>query len=181
MTNIVRNDKNAMKNVRALLSKRKNSRMSVAMLSDEAGLSYGAIQSYERGTSVPSPDAYNALADVFGWEKIEKPAPKKKKRRPPQISDNDKRPQKRSYEAVVHEEEKPLEIPKAPEFTFEQGRDYSIYAKDGNLERSSFGEKFYVFRYKGKQGIHHVFTEIHGGWSRTYTDVQLMGKTIKEV
>ena len=170
MTNIVRNDKNAMKNVRCLREKRRNAKMSMAMLSDEAGLTYRAIQSYESGKSVPSPDAYNALADVFGWEKIEKPAPKRKKC-----------PAKRSYEAVVHEEETPPEVPRAPEFTFEAGKDYSIYAKDGNLERSSFGEKSFVFRYVGKQGIHHVFREIHGGWSRTYTDVQLMGKTIQEV
>lgn len=38
-----------------------------------------------------------------------------------------------------------------------------------------------IFRYKGKDGIHHVFTEVKGGWTRTYTDAQLIGKLIKEV
>lgn len=39
----------------------------------------------------------------------------------------------------------------------------------------------YVFRYVGKQGIHHCFREARGGWSRTYTDAQLIGKSIQEV
>ena len=38
-----------------------------------------------------------------------------------------------------------------------------------------------IFKYIGKHGIHHCFKEIHGGWSRTYTDAQLVGKDIKEV
>ena len=33
----------------------------------------------------------------------------------------------------------------------------------------------------GKQGKHHCFKETSGGWSRTYTDQQLIGKTIQEV
>ena len=39
----------------------------------------------------------------------------------------------------------------------------------------------YTFRYLGKQGIHHMFREICGGWSRTYTDAQLVGKEVIEV
>ena len=34
----------------------------------------------------------------------------------------------------------------------------------------------FIFKYLGKQGIHHYFMEINGGWTRTYTDVQLLGK-----
>ena len=39
----------------------------------------------------------------------------------------------------------------------------------------------YIFSYVGKEGIHHVFREIRGGWTRTYTDYQLIGKTVKEI
>lgn len=49
------------------------------------------------------------------------------------------------------------------------------------LNESSDPEDGYVFRYLGKQGIHHMFIEICGGWSRTYTDAQLVGKELVEV
>ena len=37
-----------------------------------------------------------------------------------------------------------------------------------------------TFRYMGKTGIHHKFIEAHIGWSRTFTDAQLIGKKIEE-
>ena len=39
----------------------------------------------------------------------------------------------------------------------------------------------YVFQYERTEGIHHCFREIRGGWSRTYTDWQLVDKRIQEV
>ncbi len=39
----------------------------------------------------------------------------------------------------------------------------------------------YVFQYLGMHGIHHHFREIHGGWSRTYTNNQLIDKRVMEV
>ncbi len=38
-----------------------------------------------------------------------------------------------------------------------------------------------VFRYEGKQGIHHIFREVRGNWTRTYTDAQLIGAKTEEV
>ena len=38
-----------------------------------------------------------------------------------------------------------------------------------------------VFKYVGKLGKHHCFVSVRGGWSRTYTDTQLIGKIIQEV
>ena len=64
------------------------------------------------------------------------------------------------------------------------GHVYSIKKKTGNGERDpdrTGSEVRFFFQYKGKQGIHHCFTEIHGGWNRTYTDYQLIGKKIKEI
>ena len=38
-----------------------------------------------------------------------------------------------------------------------------------------------VFRFEYQDGIHYVFREIRGGWTRTYTDAQLIGKHVEEV
>ena len=38
-----------------------------------------------------------------------------------------------------------------------------------------------IFVYVRKEGRHHMFKEKRGGWIRTYTDTQLMGKKIREV
>ena len=59
-------------------------------------------------------------------------------------------------------------------------RCYSIADDDKILHRLSFAFN-YVFQYLGTQGIHHHFKEIHGGWSRTYTNSQLIDKRIQEV
>lgn len=57
---------------------------------------------------------------------------------------------------------------------------YSIADDDKILHRFSFPFN-YVFQYLGIQGIHHCFREIHGGWSRTYTNSQLIDKRVMEV
>ena len=59
-------------------------------------------------------------------------------------------------------------------------RCYSIADDDKILHRLSFPFS-YIFQYEGTQGIHHCFREIHGGWSRTYTNSQLIDKRIQEV
>ena len=73
-------------------------------------------------------------------------------------------------------------------FKFEAGHCYKIYNAMNKGGKNSYNvllgrswEKDCVFRYEGKHGIHHCFREERGGWSRTYTDIQLMGKTIEEV
>ena len=42
-------------------------------------------------------------------------------------------------------------------------------------------DTLYVFQYLRKDGKHHIFRELNGGWTRTYTDAQLVGKRIMEV
>ena len=68
---------------------------------------------------------------------------------------------------------------------FEENHCYSITDSPsaGNADReiNPKSGKFCMFRYEGKHGIHHCFRETRGGWSRTYTDAQLIGKHIKEV
>ena len=71
--------------------------------------------------------------------------------------------------------------------SLDAGKCYVIFS-DVQLGDSFFhdrsgdlSERFYVFRYVGKQGIHHCFKETRSGWSRTYTDSQLIGKHIQRV
>ena len=73
-------------------------------------------------------------------------------------------------------------------FSFLEGHYYSIYNPSINSNQfgraaysSSSDERDYTFIYLRKEGIHHVFREINGGWTRTYTDAQLVGKKIIEV
>ena len=62
---------------------------------------------------------------------------------------------------------------KKPESRFQEGHIYRIASSDK-------WESECIFRYERQVGIHYVFREIRGGWTRTYTDAQLVGKTIKE-
>ena len=59
---------------------------------------------------------------------------------------------------------------------------YSINDDDRILHRhfSNFNLG-YVFQYERTEGIHHCFREVRGGWSRTYTDWQLVDKRVLEV
>ena len=70
--------------------------------------------------------------------------------------------------------------------TFELGHSYTIRsAKSGTKPVECSGcahvDMTSVFRYEGKRGIHHCFRETRGGWTRTYTDAQLIGKHVEEV
>ena len=65
-------------------------------------------------------------------------------------------------------------------YAFMPHRCYSIADDDKVLHRLTFTFN-YVFQYLGTQGTHHCFREIHGGWSRTYTNSQLIDKRIQEV
>ena len=64
---------------------------------------------------------------------------------------------------------------------------YSIADNDNIFHRLSLNPCIhdfnfnYIFQYFATQGIHHHFKEIHGGWSRTYTNSQLINKRIQEV
>lgn len=80
---------------------------------------------------------------------------------------------------------KPDPPPKPVIFEFKFGHSYSIYSNGKNSHNYNWLSPecgtFCVFRYEGKRGIHHIFKEVKGGWTRTYTDAQLIGKHIKEV
>ncbi len=62
---------------------------------------------------------------------------------------------------------------KKTESRFQEGHIYRIASSDK-------WESECIFRYERQVGIHYVFREIHGEWTRTYTDAQLVGKIVKE-
>ena len=69
---------------------------------------------------------------------------------------------------------------------FTAGKKYIVseggnYAKGKHTLNGTTWSNEIIFEYAGKQGIHHCFKANPGGWSRTYTDNQLIGKKIKEV
>ena len=66
---------------------------------------------------------------------------------------------------------------------FIEGKCYRIYSTGclGSYHRKNPSmniswECDCIFMFLRKDGIHHVFREIRGGWTRTYTDAQLVGK-----
>ena len=63
--------------------------------------------------------------------------------------------------------------PKLSSYEFEVGKHYRIF--------TGLSEADYEYQYCGKRGLHYVFRERHGCWTRTYTKAQLVGKTIEEV
>ena len=78
---------------------------------------------------------------------------------------------------------------KGKHFDFAEGKCYRIFdtrnPKTCAVQKVSSPvgqswEKEFIFMFLRKDGIHHVFREISGGWIRTYTDAQLIGKKIQE-
>ena len=69
--------------------------------------------------------------------------------------------------------------------TFKPGAFYMVSRSRQKLPVSIHSrndvEEGYVFRYLRKEGLHHFFQEVVGGWLRTYTDAQLVGKFVDEV
>ena len=134
-------------------------------LSQRTGISINALYGYRRGKRKPTVKCYNALAEVFGWEKQLKPEKKK--------------PAKKAvkYAAKKIEIEEAPPLPKPVKYEFAEGHRYRIYDRLNGKKPES---EMCMFEYEGKDGIHHKFREVSGKWTRTYTDAQLIGKMIKE-
>ena len=127
------------------------------------------VKNYAENITIPEPKNYNKLAKVFHWPKL-----RNRKKANTQVYNQPKGKQL-SYEAVQHPEIKISPIPGSTSFSFSVGQHYQFAREKYSMDHE------YTFSYERKEGIHHVFREIHGGWSRTYTDAQLIGKTIMEV
>lgn len=155
----VQGSKEALQCLGNLHSDMKARHWSVHDVSHHTGIRASLIHNYALGAMTPTVKTYNRLARLFGWDLLpDKNAvyrdekPKTERWRSPRST-----PAPRVTPAAV--------------FRFTEGKCYRFEDKDN---------KDFVFSYVEKRGIHHVFKEIHGGWTRTYTDIQLIGKTIKE-
>ena len=122
-------------------------------------VSANTISRYERGLSTPSVKMWERIYTLLSREKVSKPPDTWQ-----EVQEQFK------YEPVT--------------FTFTEGQCYSIRNKGVGGAHNVCAwnvEDLAVLRYVGKHGIHHCFKDIHGGWGRTYTDAQLIGKKIREV
>lgn len=90
---------------------------------------------------------------------------------------------RKAKERDEHKAREKAELIKNMIHVFSKGKRYSIYDSPGaNLDNfNPTTGAGCIFLYLRKDGKHHIFREERGGWTRTYTDVQLMGKTIREV
>lgn len=140
-------------NCQLLRKERLKQRLTVKKLAELVELNVSTIASYENGVRKPSVRRWEALKEALGIGDTWIFPPKEK-------------------------------IPEPVRFSFEAGCSYHIV--DSGMKGYNNGMispptgDLCVFRYKGKEGIHHVFTEARGGWTRTYTDAQLIGKIIEE-
>ena len=157
----ISDNKQALLNIEHLPSERRRLGLSRDKLAFRIGLSKQTIVGYELGLFFPVKEHYNALAEVFGWDKINEPIIRTRKE--PTVS------RKNNHAPIVV----PSSTPHV--FSFIVGKCYHI----GNSDKLGDGKHF-TLRYEGRQGIHHVFREVIGGWITTRTDVQLFGVKIKE-
>ena len=126
-------------------------------LASYVNLNPNTISKYERGVIKPSDTQWGRIYAIL----INRPIPQDTWR---EVQEQFK------YEPVT--------------FTFTEGQCYSIRNKGVGGAHNVCAwnvEDLAVLRYVGKHGIHHCFKDIRGGWGRTYTDAQLIGKKIKEV
>lgn len=126
---------------------------SLADMERITGINESQIRRIEKGENLPFPRSYNKLAKVFGWAKV-KVSPKKRT------------PARK------------LDI--TPDFVI--GHVYSIKdrSKGKRYDEPVFDIE-YFFRFDGRQGGLLCFTEINGGWTRSYAPYQMVGKHITEV
>ena len=144
-------------NLSRLRKLRKHKGLTLRELGNILGISFSSLSQYERGKGLPEPYNYNKLAEIFGWNKVK---------------------------LSVRERPKPKLFLLRKVEDLERGRHYIIFESDRRNNNSviSFAwNDSIIFEYMGKRGIHHCFKAVHGGWSRTYTDYQLIGKKIQEV
>lgn len=165
-TDMIHGNKKAVRNISGLYKSRMKRGMMQKKLSQLTGIPTAEIRRYEFHKYLPRVKNYNKLAKVFGWEQIP-------------VTQSEAPNPKHSYKK--QEELPPIESVKLSaivKFTFEEGHSYQILMTN-KQEKEPIGDC--VFRYEGKHGIHHIFREVRGNWTRTYTDSQLIGKGISEV
>ena len=142
------------------------------MLTELSGVSRHTLRMWEHGKATPREYSLRAAVKVLGGIEALRDQPDEDvnirlKRSTPKLVATHKT--RKESTQLVH--------------TFKEGQCYSISdasRKQGDSFTRLSCEGLFVLRYEGKQGIHHHFRETRGGWTRTYTDAQLVGKRIQE-
>lgn len=177
-------DPYAIENVRSLRYKRQCAGLTVKELSRKTGVSIVSIRKYESGL-LPSIRNYNKLACYYGWELLKNLRTKTDVKETQPYSKKERLLRKEAE--LKHKAD---ERERALTFTFNVGKCYYIYdTVNGNKRSKKYAASFLgvswdrdcIFVYEGKRGKFQIFREVRGGWTRSYADVQLLGKTIKEV
>ena len=149
---------------------RRKKSLSQRKLAEIAGITSATITLWEMGKVRPSVKKWEqVLAAIYAYNASVKPSSKLAYH----ISFD-------RYEDLIAVPDLVREIvPLRGVFSFETGKCYYIREPVcGCCKHFCDG---IVFRYKCQEGIHHMFVAVNGGWSRTYTDAQLIGKVIEEV
>ena len=175
-TDTIEGYEEAEKNISGLFQSRMNRGITQKELAQLISVGTATLCYIEKRSRQPTISTYNKLAKFFGWKKITNSTPFKPK------------PNTDTEKTVLNPE--PVKLPARVKFTFEEGHSYQI-SKIVYTENNRGGKNAKcantlwsgdcVFRYEGKHGIHHIFREVRGNWTRTYTDAQLIGKRISEV
>ena len=170
----IRGYKNAEENISQLEVKRVKRGLTRHDLSQQTGVRMDSLKAYESGEQLPTVKNYNKLCEVLGLSPIEETTPRSKEH-------YQRNQRKRCFPNPPEECEKSLKLPGIVCFKFEEGQKYTILTSSSGVQGIKDAVKDCVFIYERKQGIHHMFREARGGWTRTYTDAQLVGKKIHEV
>lgn len=165
-TETIRSYEHAVKNISRLNSYRMKRGMTTRELSQLSGVSQRQIVSYESGRNIPTIRSYNKQTRVFGWRKISATTPRRERKEGIEAN----------YADLI--EPQAVNISCNPEYEFGHGKKYRILETERD---EKVPVKDCVFSYEGKECIHHMFREVKGKWTRTYTDAQLVGKKIKEI
>ena len=162
----IKDDVKAVANISSLRMSRQKRGWTQKDVSRLSGVGKSQIHDYEAGAVYPTKKNYNKLAQVFGWDTVHIGS---KRIEPPRQT------QEIVYLATLPDEP----LPRPVKFTFEEGHTYHITERQADPRKPD--SRPYEFKYEGQQGIHHVFREVSGNWTRTYTDAQLIGKRREEV
>ena len=162
----IREYEHAMRNIGQLQEYRNKRGWTIRELSQLSGVSDKQIRMYETGRELPTIRNYNKLTRVFNWKKITVITPRRVR----------KEPSIQMSEEFI--ESAAVTIPLNPKYEFDVGKEYRILETEREVKAPI---KDCVFKYEGKEGLHHMFREVSGKWTRTYTDAQLVGKKIEEV
>lgn len=143
-----------------LRSKRLEKHLTQKQLAKITATSIASLSNYERGVTIPTQTTLKRIK--FALEK----------ETPTECTDTWQSPP-------------PVLPPPPPKYEFELGHVYIIRQEDVRSNPSCDIQPCTgwncEFKYEGKRGIHHNFRETSGGWTRTYTDAQLVDKLITEV